>query len=68
LKLKSKESRFWGRIEFLKVVVNLARKKNFPPLGGLDMIFGHFLKIKLKPGQNGYHSTTFGLPNHSEKV
>ena len=39
-------------------------KKNFSTVGGPRYDFWSFFKIKLKPGRNGYHSTTFGMPNH----
>ena len=43
-------------------------KNIFSTVGGPRYDFRPFLKIKLKPGQNGYHSTTFGIPNQSKKV
>ena len=68
LKFWSEESRPWGYIKCLKLVLNLARKKIIFTVGGPKYDFRSWLKIKLKPRQNGYHSTTFCMPYHSKWV
>ena len=68
LKFWSEESRPWGYIKCLKLVLNLARKKIIFTVGGPKYDFRSFFKIKLKPGQHGYHSTPFGISNHPKTV
>ena len=43
-------------------------KKKISTVGGPRYDFRSFFKIKLEPGQNGYHSTPFGIFNHSITV